>query len=89
VAGEAQSSESSGGLVFHPMDQFIVEPLFGSGPIHWYTVTNVTLWMGLSVVALVLVMLVGTSKRALVPGRAQSIGELAYGFVHKMVEDVA
>ena len=50
------------------MDQFIVEPLFGSGPIHWYTVTNVTLWMGLSVVALVLVMLVGTSKRALVPG---------------------
>ena len=34
-------------------------------------------------------MLVGTSKRALVPGRAQSIGELAYGFVHKMVEDVA
>ncbi|MEC7206559.1 MAG: F0F1 ATP synthase subunit A, partial [Pseudomonadota bacterium] len=31
------------------MDQFIVEPLFGSGPIHWYTVTNVTLWMGLSV----------------------------------------
>ena len=34
-------------------------------------------------------MVVGTSKRALVPSRAQSIGELAYGFVHKMVEDVA
>ena len=89
MAAAAQPSEKSDGLVFHPMDQFIVEPLFGSGPIHWYTVTNVTLWMGLSVVALVLVMLVGTSKRALVPGRAQSIGELAYGFVHKMVEDVA
>ena len=44
--------------------------------------------MGLSIVALVLVMLVG-HPRALVPGRAQSIGELAYGFVHKMVEDVA
>ena len=25
------------GLVFHPMDQFIVEPLFGAGPVHWYT----------------------------------------------------
>jgi len=89
VADTAQPSEKSDGLVFHPMDQFIVEPLFGSGPIHWYTITNVTLWMGLSVVALVLLMLVGTSKRALVPGRAQSVGELAYGFVHKMVEDVA
>ena len=53
MAGTAQPSEKSDGLVFHPMDQFIVEPLFGSGPIHWYTVTNVTLWMGLSVVALV------------------------------------
>ena len=41
------------GLVFHPMDQFIVEPLFGAGPVHWYTVTNVTLWMALSVVALI------------------------------------
>ena len=65
------------GLVFHPMDQFIVEPLFGAGPVHWYTVTNVTLWMALSVVALILIMVVGTSKRALVPSRAQSIGELA------------
>ena len=78
MAGTAQPSENSDGLVFHPMDQFIVEPLFGSGPIHWYTVTNVTLWMGLSVVALVLLMLVGTSKRALVPGRAQSVGCLLY-----------
>ena len=77
------------GLVFHPMDQFIVEPLFGAGTVHWYTVTNVTLWMALSVVALILIMVIGTSKRALVPSRAQSIGELAYGFVHKMVEDVA
>ena len=50
MAAAAQPSEKSDGLVFHPMDQFIVEPLFGSGPIHWYTVTNVTLWMGLSVV---------------------------------------
>jgi hypothetical protein len=33
----------------HPMDQFIVEPLFGDGPVHWYTPTNVTLWMALAV----------------------------------------
>ncbi|MDA9990706.1 F0F1 ATP synthase subunit A [Paracoccaceae bacterium] len=71
------------------MDQFIVEPLFGDGPVLWYTITNVTLWMALSVVAVVLLLVVGTSRRAIVPSRTQSIGELAYGFVYKMVEDVA
>jgi len=33
-------------------------------------------------------MVIGTSGRAVIPGRAQSIAELAYGFVYKMVEDV-
>jgi len=85
VATEAEGT----GLVFHPMDQFIVKPLFGEGPIHWYTPTNVTLWMGLTVLAIILVLVVGTRGRAVVPTRIQSIAELAYGFVHKMVEDVA
>jgi F-type H+-transporting ATPase subunit a len=71
------------------MDQFIVKPLFGDGPVMWYTVTNVTVWMALSVAAVVLLLVVGTSRRAIVPSRSQSIGELAYGFVYKMVEDVA
>jgi F-type H+-transporting ATPase subunit a len=87
VASEAQSEGS--GLVFHPMDQFIVKPLFGDGPIEWYTITNVTLWMALSVVAIIALLVVGTARRAIVPSRSQSIGELAYGFVYKMVEDVA
>ena len=87
MASEAQSEGS--GLVFHPMDQFIVKPLFGSGPIEWYTITNVTLWMFLAVVAIALLLVVGTSGRAIIPSRSQSIGELAYGFVYKMVEDVA
>ncbi len=85
MATEAEGT----GLVFHPMDQFIVKPLFGEGPIHWYTPTNVTLWMGLTVLAIILVLVVGTRGRAVVPTRIQSIAELAYGFVHKMVEDVA
>ena len=87
MASEAHSEET--GLVFHTMDQFIVKPLFGDGPIAWYTVTNVTLWMALSVVAIIALLVIGTSRRAIVPSRSQSIGELAYGFVYKMVEDVA
>ncbi|HHI71309.1 MAG TPA: F0F1 ATP synthase subunit A [Rhodobacteraceae bacterium] len=71
------------------MEQFTVEPLFGGETIHWYTPTNVTLWMALAVLAIIGLMVLGTRKRAIVPSRTQSIAELAYGFVHSMVEDVA
>ncbi|MGI9390433.1 MAG: F0F1 ATP synthase subunit A [Boseongicola sp.] len=89
MAEETHGEES--GLVFHPMDQFIVKPLFGEAgdPVAWYTPTNVTLWMGLAVLAIVALMVLGTRGRAIVPNRVQSIAELAYGFVYKMVEDVA
>ncbi len=87
MASEVQSE--GGGLVFQPMDQFVVKPLFGDGSIQWYTVTNVTLWMALAVVAIVVILVLGTARRAMVPSRSQSIGELAYGFIYKMVEDVA
>ncbi len=82
------AEEASGGLEFHPMDQFIVKPLFGGDTINWYTPTNVTLWMALAVLATILLLVVGTRGRAVVPTRTQSVAELAYGFVYKMVEDV-
>lgn len=77
-----------GGLSFKPLDQFEVKRLFGEGPIEWYTITNVTIWMALAVIAIVLLLVMGTNKRAVVPGRTQSIAEMMYGFVHTMVEDV-
>ncbi len=117
------------GLVFHPMDQFIVRRLFCGEPeevvvaeaaapgegvlvtttegtalvepstvtsvdpcvsdIPFFAITNVTLWMALTVAAIALLMLWGTRGRATIPSRAQSVAELAYGFVHKMVADVA
>ena len=78
-----------GGLVFHPMDQFIVKPLFGDGAVGMFTISNVTLWLALAVLAVIGLLVLTTSKRAIVPSRGQSIAELAYGFVYKMVEDVA
>jgi F-type H+-transporting ATPase subunit a len=86
VAEEAHGAE--GGLSFHPMDQFMVKPLFGDGPIHWYTPTNVTFWMAMAILCVVGLLVLGTRGRAVVPTRVQSIAELAYGFVYKMVEDV-
>ncbi|WP_066809440.1 F0F1 ATP synthase subunit A [Frigidibacter mobilis] len=70
------------------MDQFLVRPLFGGTEIHWYTPTNVTLWMGLTVLAIVLVLVVGSRGRAIVPSRMQSVAELTFGMVHKMLEDI-
>jgi F-type H+-transporting ATPase subunit a len=84
----ATEEHSEGGLVFHPLDQFIVEPLFGNGPIHWYTPTNVTLWMGFALLAIVAVFVFGSRGRAIIPTRLQSLAELIYGFIYKMVEDV-
>lgn len=77
------------GLEFHPMDQFVVTPLFGDGPVQWYTPTNVTLWLALVVLATAALLVLGTRGRAIVPNRSQSIAELAYGLVHKMIEDIA
>jgi F-type H+-transporting ATPase subunit a len=84
VATEAEST----GFAIHPMDQFVVKPLFGQYNIEWYTVTNVTMWMAIAVLAITALLVWGTSKRAVVPSRSQSIAELLYGFIYKMVEDV-
>ncbi|MFI0396790.1 F0F1 ATP synthase subunit A [Paracoccus jiaweipingae] len=86
MAAEAHGEGT--GLVFHPMDQFVVKPLFGGGAVHWYTPTNVTLWLALTALAITGLMVFGTRGRAIIPNRIQSIAELTYGMVHKMVEDV-
>lgn len=83
------AEEHGEGLAFHPMDQFIVQPLFGDGHVGALTFSNAALWMLLAVAAATLLLVVGTRGRAIVPTRIQSIAELTYGFVHKMVEDVA
>ncbi len=87
MATEAHS-EGGTGLVFHPMDQFMVKPLFGD-TITWYAPTNVTLWMALAALCVVALMVLGTTGRATIPSRIQSVAELAYGFIYKMVVDVA
>ena len=83
------AQEAGTGLEFHPMDQFIVKPLFGDGPVHWYTFTNATLWMLLCAAAVVGLLVFGTRGRAIIPNRLQSVAELIYGLIHKMIEDIA
>ena len=84
----ATEDKAEGGLVFHPLDQFLIKPLFGDGSVAFYTVTNLTLWMAITVLAIIGVFVLGSRGRAIIPTRIQSIGELIYGFIYKMVEDV-
>ncbi|MCH2167425.1 MAG: F0F1 ATP synthase subunit A [Oceanicola sp.] len=69
------------------MSQFQVQPLFGDS-ISVFTISNVTLWMALAVLSVIALMVLGTRGRAIIPSRSQSVAELTYGFVYKMVEDV-
>lgn len=71
------------------MEQFTIKPLFGGGELHWYTITNQTLWMAIAVLAIFALLILGTSARAMVPGRMQSVGELAFNFIRNMIVDVA
>jgi F-type H+-transporting ATPase subunit a len=84
VATEGEST----GFAIHPMDQFVIKPLFGGTEIYWYTVTNVTLWMAIAVLCIAGLLVLGTRRRAIIPSRTQSIAEMIYGFIYNMVEDV-
>lgn len=84
-----EQEEAGSGFNIHPMEQFEVWPLFGGETVHWYTLTNATLWMALVVIAASLLLVAGSRGRALVPSRAQSVVESIYGFTYKMIEDVA
>jgi F-type H+-transporting ATPase subunit a len=76
------------GLAIHPMDQFVVSSLFGDH-VGMFSITNATVWLALAVLSTFALLVLGSSRRAIVPGRAQSVAELTYGFIYKMVEDVA
>jgi len=74
----------------NPLNQFAIHPLI---PIHIgkYDVsfTNSSLLMLIAFLVIVFLFYVGTSRKALVPGRLQSAAEMMYEFVANMVEDNA
>ncbi len=79
----------SGGKV-DPIHQFQISELF---PLHVGDVnlsfTNSSLFMVIVVVVAAGFLYLTTSNRALVPGRMQSVSELAYEFVSNMLRDGA
>jgi len=82
------SVEGVNGTMQSPLEQFIIRPII---PIHVgkydLSFTNSTLAMAIGLGIILFLFLVGTSKRSLVPGRLQSVAEMAYEFVSGMVND--
>ncbi|MEL6999884.1 MAG: F0F1 ATP synthase subunit A [Pseudomonadota bacterium] len=79
----------SGAPVIDPMHQFVVGPLFGGGPVgSFLTITNSTLWMFVSILAISALLIMGMRGRALVPTRTQSVAEILYTFIRSMVMDI-
>lgn len=77
-----------GEVVIDPMHQFEIKPLFGGEGLGMFTITNSTLWMALTVVAIVALLILGTRGRNVVPTRLQSVAEVLYGFIRQMCVDV-
>ncbi|MGB0504603.1 MAG: F0F1 ATP synthase subunit A [Pikeienuella sp.] len=77
-----------GEVVIDPMHQFEITPLFGADHLTWWTPTNSTLWMLLTIVAVTLLLVVGSRGRNIVPTRMQSVAEVLYSFIRDMCVDV-
>ncbi len=73
-----------------PIQQFQIKDLAGPVSIGGYEIgfTNSALFMGLTVAAITGILLLASAKRELVPGRLQSVGEMWYGMIDNMVNNV-
>ena len=74
-------------LEIKPLEQFKIEPLI---PLHIgglnASYTNSALLMTIAVVLITALLVLGTRRARLVPGRWQSIAEMSYEFVADMVD---
>lgn len=74
-----------------PLAQFEIHSLFPMPQLAGYNIdfTNASLFMALASLGIITFLTMGISARALVPGRWQSMVELAYTFVANTVRDNA
>ena len=72
-----------------PLAQFEIHPLFALPSVGGYDVsfTNSSLMMIIAIAGAFIFMMGGISRKAMVPGRWQSMSELAYEFVGSIVKD--
>lgn len=75
-------------LELHPLEQFVIKPIV---PLHIgkldISFTNSALLMTIAVLLATAIVVIGTRREELVPGRIQSLGELAYEFIGNMIDE--
>jgi F-type H+-transporting ATPase subunit a len=69
-----------------PIHQFAISNIAG---VEHFGFTNSALFMAITVALIAALMILGTSQKALVPGRIQSIAEMAYEFIANMLRESA
>lgn len=69
-----------------PIHQFEIHPIFGTGA---FAFTNSALYMAITVAVISLFLLLSTQRRALIPGRWQSLAEMCYEFTASTVRQSA
>ncbi len=72
----------------NPIEQFVIQnkiPLtIGDVDVSF---TNSALWMVIALVSSVVFLTIASSKKSMVPGRLQTVGEMAYMFIADMVRN--
>ncbi len=73
-----------------PIHQFQIHYLAGPWHIFGQDIgfTNSNLFMALIIGTIIGFLMIASAKRAMVPGRVQSVGEMWYGMIHNMVDNV-
>ena len=85
----AGSKSAEGGADLDPMHQFEVHPIIELPSVAGIdtSFTNSSLWMVIAVGLIGSFMLAASSRSALVPGRLQLMGEMAYKFIADMIRE--
>ena len=82
------ATEKHGGEPHSPLEQFEIKELV---PIEIagnnISFSNSALMMVITITLILLLMMLGTRKRAMVPGRWQALAELCYEFVANLIRD--
>ena len=71
-----------------PVSQFSIKPLFHLPLMgHDFAFTNSSLAMLFAFLGTVVLFMAGTSKKAMIPGKLQSVAEALYQFIETTIED--
>ena len=82
------AAEGADGAHHSPMEQFQIKRIVDLELFGWdVSFTNASLFMVIAVVLISAFLILAMSRRALVPGRIQSIAELSYEYIANMVRE--